>query len=189
MTFDERLTWLLIGMVIGGILGYFAHALRDIRSTVHHLDDLSHPQDSQSHRDEEGWMKKLTFSDWLLLVVVIVVGYAAIQSQATSNQLKEKAKTDKIQICEGGAENRQVLRALTEAVYDLATGAAKRDPKDPPLTEKERQSYNAYVDRANQFRADMYYQIVPSPGCAPYVDDDKVKPPSDPFPTIPPPVD
>jgi hypothetical protein len=181
MTFDERLTWLLIGMVIGGVLGYFAHALRDIRSTVHHLDDQTRPQ-----KDESGLVRKPLLLDFVLLAVVIMVAYASIQSQRASNELERRGQEDLVNRCEAGQDTRIVQRALVEAVYTLATGAAERAPGDPKLSEDERIRYNRYVTRSNEFRTKMYEQIKPPDYCLPYVEDDNVKPPTDPFPTIPP---
>lgn len=177
MTFDERLTWLLIGMVIGGVLGYFAHALRDIRSTVHHLDD-------QSRHNEDGLVRKPLLLDIVLLAVVILVAYAAIQSQQATNALKKQSKENEIARCESGADSREVQRDTVDAVYNLAISVVERTPDAPPRTKQEIIQTNVYIQRVNDFRDRMYEKIVPSEQCEPYVEDDNVKPPTSPAPPV-----
>lgn len=176
MEFTDRLGWWLFGCVVGYILGRFARSLREIKEEVHEVDGIVRKIDS-----ENGFVRYPYVADAMLLLVVIVTVWAAFVSQQASNDVRENYEADKIARCKAGVDNRQVQRATIQQIYILATGSIQRDPKAPPLTDYELGRYNAYIDRVNSFRDRMYEQIAPSPECAPYVDDDHVKPPTPPI--------
>jgi Flp pilus assembly pilin Flp len=187
MDLVERAIFLAIGGGIGFILGYIVARLRDIEKEVHEVLDIEKQKNGDTPRrirDEEGAVR-LSFSRIALFIVVVLVAYSAFMSQKASNDVTDNFEEDKISRCQAGVDNRNVQRELVEAVYNLATGSAQRDPEAPPLTAEEVKQYNAYIDRVNDFRSTMYKKIKPSEECAPFVDDNNVDPPSDPFPNVP----
>lgn len=120
-----------------------------------------------------------------LVLVVVFVLFLDYRNDVQAEQQREREQAqDEIERCQAGVDSRDVQRKTVEAVYNLATGSIARNADDPPLTERELEQYNAYIDRVNNFREDMYAQIKPSKQCAPYVKDDHVKPPTPPTPPI-----
>lgn len=110
------------------------------------------------------------------LCLVLVVCFVFFMDNRNREQ-------DKVALCRSGMETRNVQRATVEAIYNLATSFAA-PPASRPLTDAEIDRINAYIDRVNVFRENMYKQIKPSEICLPYVDDDNVKPPTPPVPPI-----
>lgn len=109
------------------------------------------------------------------LCVVVVLSF-------TLNAINQQA--DEEALCKSGENSRNVQRQTVEAIYGLATGSIQRDADSPPLTDLELRQYNHYINNVNAFRTTMYRKIKPSDLCAPYVDDDRVRPPTPPFPPI-----
>lgn len=118
------------------------------------------------------WQQTIVYVCLLGILVFILV------MDARDNARDDKAR------CLTGVDVRNVQRATVEAIYTLATGSIQRDADSPPLTKEELRQYNAYIDRVNGFRSDMYAQIKPSKLCAPFVEDDLVKPSTPPQPPI-----
>lgn len=54
-------------------------------------------------------------------------------------------------LCDTTAQNRDAVRNVVNAVYELAIGAAQRQPDAPPLTESEQRELNAYLERVEKF--------------------------------------
>lgn len=96
----------------------------------------------------------------------------------------QNQKADEKARCEAGVDSRNAQRSIVEAVYQLATGTVQRDADSPPLTKEELKQYNAYIVRVNAFRENTYKLIKPSKGCAKYVSDDAVEPPTPPMPPM-----
>lgn len=193
MDLAERAVFMMLGGALGFVLGYIVRSLRDIQKDVHEVRDktmgIDTPQSPDRPpltrpRDDVGAIHHLGFQQVALFLVVLMVAYAALVSQVTSNKLEDQVMQDKIARCQSGPEARNVTRELVEAIYKLATGNLKRTPDSPPLTKSLLRQYNDYIKNVNDFRAEMYDKIKPSEDCAPYVDDDNVKPPSDPYPLM-----
>lgn len=185
-TLLSRVVVFAIGCLIGFVLGYVVRSLRDIKNEVGEIHD------GQRRNDERGIAALPDF--WTSIALLLVVGlsvWASISSQNAVNSsddaiasIKKNQHTQDVERCKGGVESRNVDRTQVEAIYKLAVGSIQRDANSPPLTETERAQYNAYIDRVNTFREDMYKRIKPSKHCLPYVSDDNVKPPTPPFPGI-----
>lgn len=123
---------------------------------------------------------RINYAQTLVYLCLAMVVVFALWLDQHNQSADERAR------CGSGVDVRNVQRATVDAIYTLATGSIQRDPDAPPLTEEERQQYNAYIRRVNDFRDNMYEKIKPSEQCAPYVEDDNVKPPTPPTPPIPP---
>ncbi len=182
MPVDEKIAWLALGCAVGFVFGYIVARLREIKEKE---DTIESKVDNLMHRekDEEGALR-FSWTGLAVLVVVLLTAYAAFVSGHTANQVEDKVQSDKVALCRSGVESRQVQRGLVEAIYELATGSLERPKGAKPLTKVEIEQYNAYIDRVNKFRSDMYAQIKPSEACAPYVEDENVKPPTAPYPNI-----
>jgi heme/copper-type cytochrome/quinol oxidase subunit 2 len=179
MTQPDKIIIFIVGVLVGAVIGYLVRMLSEMRQEI---KALPHATDA-----EDGEMNIKYINSLLLLLIVAITAFAAIQAQNASNDLKESNEQNFISLCKSGEDNRNVQREIVEAIYGLATGAAARDPKAPPLTPSEVIQYNAYIQRTNKFRSDLYTKIQPSDACRPFVDDEDQEPPTDPFPTISPP--
>lgn len=185
MDWNERLGWLLLGMLAGFVLGYIVRSLREIKEELDEVRDLEREiVDHHPDKKEDGWARPRLVDDIALGVVILLVAFSAFLSQKASNDVEENYKQDTIARCVTGVEQRNVQRQTVDAIYNLAIGSIKRDKSQPPLTKQELILYNRYIDRVNAFREDLYSKIKPSPLCAPYVKDDVVKPPTPPQPPL-----
>lgn len=188
MDYGERMTYILLGCFIGFVLGYVVRSLREIKEEVDEIVEIKRegrPAEptpkNPNDRGSFSWEKASRLS---LFVVVAVTVWAAFVSQKASNDVQENYEQDQVARCQSGVDSREVQRQTVEAIYTLATGSLQRDADSPPLTDIELRQYNAYIDRVNAFREDMYKKIKPSKACKPYVDDDRVKPPTPPYPPM-----
>lgn len=181
MGFAERASWLLLGMALGFVLGFIVARLRSIEEKVNTMDEHV---SRAIRKDNERGAVRLEWRTLALMFVVLLTAYSAVLSQVASNKVQDAAKDDKVSLCQAGVSSRAVQRELVEAIYVLATGSLQRDREAPPLTEAEIRMYNAYIDRVNKFRKEMYQKIKPTKVCVPYVDDENIAPPSDPYPSI-----
>lgn len=189
MDYGDRLLWLLLGCFIGFVFGYIVRSLREIKEEVDEIVEnkrkTSTGDDPETYeQNERGSFSWELASRISLFVVVSLTIWAAFVSQKASNDVAESYEKDQRARCEAGADVRVVQRQTVEAIYVLATGSLQRDADSPPLTDIELRQYNAYIDRVNNFREDMYRKIKPSAPCKKYVDDDRVKPPTPPYPPM-----
>lgn len=135
---------------------------------------MTHSQDTPNVEGRRrAFLKKHSILFVYIFMTLIVV--LAFTLNGLSQQSAKEAR------CAAAVDSRNVQRATVEAVFNLAGGSFTRAPDDPPLTERERKQYNEYIDRVNDFRYNMYEQIKPSEECAPYVDDDNVRPSTPPI--------
>ena len=181
MALTDRLESIFIGIVIGFVLGYLTKTLREIKQELDEVDSKV-----SEIKDDRGAISFPAWRDAILMIVVFATAYAAILSQRASNDIKEQAKAELIGRCEAGVDSRNVQRSLVDAVYDLATAvAAPSLARADQLSVEDIREYNAFVRRVNTFRAEQYNMIKPPQICEPYVEDESVNPPTEPFPTIP----
>lgn len=91
MTLDERIIWLLLGVVIGLFMGYLTRTLRDIREGVKEVDSFL-KTNSPPRRDESGAFKLPTWRGLAVFAAVAFTAIASFQSQAASNNADESLK-------------------------------------------------------------------------------------------------
>lgn len=181
MALTDRLESILIGIVIGFVLGYLTKTLREIKQELDEVDNKV-----SEMKDDKGAISFPAWRDALLMIVVFATAYAAILSQRASNDIEQRAEDELIGRCEAGVDSRNVQRSLVDAVYDLATTiAAPSLARADELSVEDIREYNAFVREVNAFRSEQYDMIKPSEVCRPYVADESVNPPTEPFPTIP----
>lgn len=192
MDLIERAVYLAIGGVLGFILGYIVARLSEIKEELDEVDHIV-KYELKHQRNEEGAFRFPQGRQVVLLLVVLLVAYSAFLSQKASNDIKKQAKEDIAKVeaqtktalverCKSGVDTRTVQRDTVEAVFNLATATLPERTGGAKLSESQKQQYNAYIDRVNDFRDDMYTKIRPSEQCAPYVEDDNVLPPPPPYP-------
>lgn len=184
MSLDDRLIWLTIGCILGFFAGYLTKSLRDIKEELNEVDQILREDHGMGKKEQGGFLTAQTANYIMLGIVVLITAWAAVSSQKASNDVEASYTADKIARCKAGVEVRVVERQTVDAIFTLATGSLQRSPKAAPLTNVQRREFNAYIDRVNDFRDNMYSKIGPSKECAPYVNDDKVAPPTPPFPHL-----
>lgn len=84
---------------------------------------------------------------------------------------------DKKNACLAGVDSRNVDRAQVQEIYKLNLSFIQPDHH---YTDEELVQVKHFLKNISGFRERMYSQIKPSEVCAPYVDDDNVKPPMGP---------
>jgi hypothetical protein len=181
----DRLVFLLIGGGVGYILGFMTRPLFTIEKEVRTINA------SKRNRDQDGFMRHPLVADALAVAVVILVAFSSIQAQHALNKVEDtvgKMKEQDIdqdkKRCEAGVDSRDVSRNIVNAIWQLATAVVNRDENAPPLTDEQVIATNAYIDRVNAFRENMYDKIKPPEICKDFVTDNNVKPPSSPFPHV-----
>lgn len=183
----DRGLFLLLGLAIGFILGRMTRSLVRVEKGIHHVEQIV-----ERERDEGGFMQiNRIITDLLYLLILGITLFGVVRAEKALNEaeravdaLAVKTAEDEVTRCQAGKDTREALRGIVDAIYTLATGNLQRSKDDPPLTDEEVLRYNAYIDRVNEFREDTYALIKPSELCAPHVDDDKIKPPTPPFPHV-----
>lgn len=118
MDLSDRALYILVGMVIGAVLGYFSRVLQEIRkdvadnaSVVHDIkeevDEIDSIVKSNRVRDESGFMRIPVVADIILISVLAMTVWAAISTGVTNNKL-ENALDDIRQ--NQSADDRQEVR-------------------------------------------------------------------------------
>ena len=87
MTLDERVIWLLLGVVIGYFLSYMTRTVRETLEEVHEVK-LMLKNDPARTRNERGAVDRPTFNQIALVIVLLLTAFAAFQSQQASNKVK-----------------------------------------------------------------------------------------------------
>ena len=101
MGLDERVFYLVLGILIGFVLGYFTHKLQNIEEKVEEVDmiikkDLGEdgfirlPAWSSVKR----WFSKIDIKHVALLLVVLLSAAASFQSQIVSNKIERNSAED-----------------------------------------------------------------------------------------------
>lgn len=83
MTFDDRLSWLMVGCLIGFTLGYIVRTFHEFHEETHHLTKT---------KNEYGFVRYPIVMDVALLTVVVLTIWAAFASQAASNDAEKNQK-------------------------------------------------------------------------------------------------
>lgn len=173
VTLDERVTYLLVGIAIGFILGYFTAYLKKIRKSVEHVEEIV----VRDHREEgviglpnlPPWRTmKLKLPRWrsvALFLVVVMTFWAALASQVASNKSEENAASiSKVTFCNQQAISKVIValdervetsRAQTEANVELQKGFLEFLQIlqfQPPKPEAERRlAFDGYVKKLDTF--------------------------------------
>ena len=122
MGLDERVFYFILGCIVGAIFGYLARHLQTIEARVDHVDKII-----EQDRKEAGFMKlpsfnwsklkRPSFRDLMLIVVVLMVAFAAFSSQRNSNDVKH-TQSDQLKV---GYCNAEFLGKTIEALNERTT--------------------------------------------------------------------
>jgi len=169
----------VVGMGVGWILHVAVMLLRETKEEVDEVLKI------ERKRDESGILQNRVAFNVVFSLMMVFVFYAAIATFHNSQQLSENQKQDFIRVCVAAEQIRDVQRSTVDEVYNLATSVIRSDDANaPPRSQAEIDGTNAFIDRANEFRAKSYRDIRPTTSCAPYVHDNNVLPPTPPFPHV-----
>ena len=123
VTLDERVGYLLLGVLIGFVLGYFTHHIRNIEKSVKNVEDVI----CKTNRNEGGFMRiprwnELTgrlpfrFPSWqrvALFLVVVMTLWASIQSQIVSNDQQRVSDQQKV----AADRDRQTQESISKVTF------------------------------------------------------------------------
>lgn len=87
MAFDDRLEWLLLGVLLGYFMGYVTRSLREIKEGVDKVEAFlrNKPRPAKKKADDGG-VNRERFNQIMLLLVVVLTAFAAFRSQYAANQ-------------------------------------------------------------------------------------------------------
>lgn len=120
MAFDDRLVYLLLGMAIGFVLGYFTRLVRETKEELDEVKDEIEkdviPNLHRHERDEDGFISS-TAASIMLLLVVGLAAFASFASQKASNDANHALdRVETISTC-----NQKVLTAALVALNERST--------------------------------------------------------------------
>lgn len=145
------------------------------------------PQGAQGQRPKR---RRINYSQTIIYILLVGMVIFVLRLDNRNDNQREADRAADAAVserdrCVAAVDTRDVLRATVEAIYNLATGVVQQDSDSAPLTAEQTTQYNAYIERLNLFREDMYAKIKPSKPCEKYVDDTDVKPATPPVPPLP----
>ena len=167
MTLTDRLLFIGIGIGVGLILTYITYLLRG----VHKRQDTMIQELKNKKKNDDGILERGWATAIALVFTLSLLFYSVYIGYANTQDIKEKAQEQFVNVCQAGETNRTVLREMVDAIYTLATVGIQE-----PKNDTQQARINAYIDRVNAFRNDMYDKIHPPKACEPYVSDDHVEP-------------
>lgn len=118
MTFDERFSYLVVGLAIGFVFGYMTRSLKKIERKVDDVDRIV------KHRDERGFMRFPWLADIAMLLVFAITVFAAFQSQKVSNEVQEAQRQQKQVIACTESYLTKTITALNERTEYTAAASA-----------------------------------------------------------------
>lgn len=160
MTFDERISWLILGLLIGFVIGYITAVLHRIERTVDEVDNIVTKQ-----RDERGFMRYPLLADATLLIIVLLTVWASFQSQRVSNEVQDTQEDQqRVTVCTQQylTKTIQALNERTEytaasSLYNVELQKAQAaflrlTLKEPPLSsERIEDGLRDYVNSLTEF--------------------------------------
>lgn len=115
MAFDDRLQYLLLGIVIGFVLGYLVRLVKDIKEELDEVDTIV--KRIEHHDDESGFMRYPWIANIAILLVVGLTAYASFVSQKASNEVADaQEQQEQVVAC-----NQMVLAQALEALNERST--------------------------------------------------------------------
>lgn len=205
MTFDERVTWFLLGVIVGWMIGKLKEIRRgeiEIREKLEEVD--RHVKKQKRQRDESGIVRYPLAADVLLFVVIVMTAWAAFATARTNAELERQSqRSDEITACvqqylyktiEALNERTTYTQDTVDSNVDLQEGLAEfidillfQPPKTPQERYAALQKFDrklaAYVATANKQRGKTLAYPYPTEeelsACLGYTDDMKKEPKHD----------
>ena len=161
MGLSDRVSYFILGMVVGLILGYIIKSLHNIDEKVTEVDDMVKEQ-----RDERGFMTNRLIADSLMILTLIVVVYSAVAAQLSLNTDRENRQTSRATTqCNSqilnqtvlalnerttfSAENSQASVDLAKGQLEFLTQGVAGDP--PPSASVFKAALQNYVARVDNY--------------------------------------
>lgn len=149
MSFDDRVVYLAIGVVIGFFCGYLTRTLREIKEEIHEVDDILKETNT---RDEQGFfsMSRATVNNVALFFVVLLAFTASIQSQLASNKLDDtqaQYKVTQMQLGKVVACNRDILGSALDALNTRSAFSRTQASSNLTLQKANAQLFNDLLHR------------------------------------------
>jgi len=167
VAFDDRLQYLIIGMIIGFVLGYLVRLTRDIKEELDEVDEIVKKEfgNSPHDRDQGGFMRVPWAANIAVLLVVVLTSYASFVSQKASNTVKATQESQSLTIyCTEKVLDEAITVLNERTVYSGAQSGANIDLQksfakffnlilhQPPYSEKRRlQAALDYQESLNTF--------------------------------------
>jgi hypothetical protein len=125
MPFDDRISYLLFGMLIGFVLGRLTRLERmskDIKEELDEVDEILNGEKHQKNKDEGGFIKTSRAGGFALLIVILLVAWASFASQRASNNSQDNQdRLETLVTC-----NSQILNRMVDATNDRTTYSAEQ---------------------------------------------------------------
>lgn len=190
MSLNDRLTYLILGCLIGFVVGYVVRSLRDIKEELDEVDDMVKDIDNKRKRDERGIVRTVLAMRVSLALVVILTAFAAFQSQQASNSTEAQQKQLKIaqaQLAQVTQCNKTVLRQALVALNERTTYSEAQVNANVDLQTSFAELLTTllhqppYPDKKRTHATDQYYQDLTN--FVSVADKTKAKQRENPFPT------
>lgn len=191
MAFDERLQFLLLGMVIGFVLGYLVRLVREIKEELDEVKSEIENEVIPHTRSEDGFMRVPWIANVAVLLTVGLTVWASIVSQKASNDAEDGqdridvavAKLDIATDCNISITS-EALRALNErsksnvhsqaALVDVQVDFSKffnlilhqppfSDQKQLDAAHEYQSSLNNFVEKATRTKKKVEDNPIPTP--------------------------
>lgn len=157
----DRVLVFAFGCVVGFVIGYIVKSIHCIRREVEEIKEHTH----QPPPKDAGLARHPLVLDVVLLLVVLIVAYSAVQSQLASNKVTDQQhQTNTIVAC-----NQQFLSETVAALNERTTYSTAQTNKNvelvknqflflsqisvrPPPTKRDRlNSFHAYLNALSEF--------------------------------------
>ena len=101
MDLDDRLTYFVLGLALGVLVGYLARMIkdisdikRDVQTTIHDIHEIKEEVDEidanvKHSRNEDGAIRLPSFKAFVLFAVVLMTVYAAFSTGTTNGKLSQ----------------------------------------------------------------------------------------------------
>lgn len=96
MSFDERLTWFLLGVLVGLIISWLKDIRRGEDEIKEKLDEVVEIEHQKRDRDEAGSIRFPSAGNFLLLCVVIMTVWASFSTASTNNKIEKQGDRQEI---------------------------------------------------------------------------------------------
>ena len=164
MTFDERFTWLLSGVVIGLFMSYLTGTLSEIREEVKKVNTFLRENQFRK-QDERGAMNSKTVNSLALFLVVLVSLLASVKSQIASNKADDaRDQLESVVVCLTKSQATFLDAVNTRTVYTQTQASANKTLQEaqkvffgillhrPPYTAmKQEEAAHIYQAALNDF--------------------------------------
>lgn len=128
MDFDERLSWLVLGGLIGFALGYVVRHLQEIKEELGEVEKVV-----KNLKNEDGLLRHPVLLDIVLLIVVVMTVWASFASQRASNSVQSNQdRIENITVC-----NQVFLSNTIEALNERTAYAETQVNANIDLQDKQ----------------------------------------------------